>query len=169
MLTLILAIFCLTTSNLPWFTDLTYQVPMQYHSLQCETLLLSPVTSTAWWCSCFDSIPSFFLELFLHWSPIAHWAPTDLGSSCFSVLSFCLLILFMGFSGQESWVVYKYWILRYCIVISHASKVMLKFSKPGFNSTWTRNFQMFKLDLEKAEEPEIKLSTSFGSLKKQGS
>ena len=31
-----------------------------------------------------------------------------------------------------------------------------KFSKPGFNSTWTKNFQMFKLDLEKAEEPEIK-------------
>ena len=30
------------------------------------------------------------------------------------------------------------------------------------------NFQMFKLDLEKAEEPEIKLPTSFGSLKKQG-
>ena len=30
------------------------------------------------------------------------------------------------------------------------------------------NFQMFKLDLEKAEEPESKLPTSFGSLKKQG-
>ena len=27
----------------------------------------------------------------------------------------------------------------------------------------TENFQMFKLDLEKAEEPEIKLSTSIGS------
>ena len=31
------------------------------------------------------------------------------------------------------------------------------------------NFQMFKLDLEKAEEPEIKLPTSIGSLKKQAS
>ena len=30
------------------------------------------------------------------------------------------------------------------------------------------NFQMFKLDLEKAEDPEIKLPTSTGSLKKQG-
>ena len=29
------------------------------------------------------------------------------------------------------------------------------------------NFQMFKLDLEKAEEPEIKLWTSAGSSKKQ--
>ena len=31
------------------------------------------------------------------------------------------------------------------------------------------NFQMFKLDLEKAEEPEIKLPTSAGSWKKQES
>ena len=44
-----------------------------------------------------------------------------------------------------------------------------KFSKPGFSNTWTLNFQMFKLDLEKAEEPEIKLPTSVGSLKKQES
>ena len=142
---------------------------MQYRSLQHETLLLSPVTSTAWCCFCFDSIPSFFLELFLHWSPVVHWAPTDLGSSCFSVLSFLPSHTVHGILKEEYWVVYKYWILRYCVVISHASKVMLKFSKPGFNSTWTVNFQMFKLDLEKAEEPEIKLSTSFGSLKKQGS
>ena len=35
-----------------------------------------------------------------------------------------------------------------------------KFSKPGFNSTWTVNFQMFKLVLEKAEEPEKKLPKS---------
>ena len=34
---------------------------------------------------------------------------------------------------------------------------------------WTGNFQMFKLHLEKAEEPEIKLSTSVGSSKKQES
>ena len=34
---------------------------------------------------------------------------------------------------------------------------------------WTVNFQMFKLDLEKAEEPEIKLPTSIGLLKKQES
>ena len=31
------------------------------------------------------------------------------------------------------------------------------------------NFKMFRLDLEKAEEPEIKLSTSSGSFKKQES
>ena len=45
------------------------------------------------------------------------------------------------------------------------AKYCSKFSKSGFNSTWTENFQMFKLDLEKAEEPEIKLPTSAGSSK----
>ena len=49
------------------------------------------------------------------------------------------------------------------------AKKCSKFSEPGFNSTLTENFQMFKLDLEKAEEPEIKLLTSFGSSKKQES
>ena len=34
-----------------------------------------------------------------------------------------------------------------------------KFSKPDFNNMWTVNFQMIKLDLEKTEEPEIKLPT----------
>ena len=56
------------------------------------------------------------------------------------------------------------------LLSSHTlAKWPLKFSKPGFNSTWTVNFQMFRLVLEKAEEPEIKLPTSIGSLKKQES
>ena len=103
MSTFTLAIFCLTTSNLPWFMDLAFQAPVQYCSLQHQTLLLSPVPSTTGCCFCFGSIPSFFLESFLHWSPVACWAPTDLWSSSFSVLSFCLLRLFMGFSRQEYW------------------------------------------------------------------
>ena len=81
--------------------DLTFQVPMQYCSLQHRTLLLSPVTSTTGYCFCFGSISSFFLELFVHWTPVAYWAPTDPGSSPFSILSFCLFILLMGFSRQE--------------------------------------------------------------------
>ena len=81
--------------------DLSFQFPMQYCSLQHRTLLLSPVPSTAGCCFCFGSIPSFFLELYLHWSPVACWAPTELGSSSFS--SFCLFIFFMGFSKQEYW------------------------------------------------------------------
>ena len=91
----------LTASNLPWFRDLTLQVPMQYCSLQHRTLLPSPVTSTAGCCFHYGSVSSFFLELFLHWSPVAYWAPTNLGSSSFNVPSFCLFILFMRFSRQE--------------------------------------------------------------------
>ena len=103
MLTFTLAISCLTNPNLLWFRDLTFQVSMQYCSLQPQTLLLSPVTATTGCCFCFGSVSSFFLELFLHWSPVAYWAPTNLGSSSFSVLSFCLFILFMGFSRQQYW------------------------------------------------------------------
>ena len=55
----------------------------------------------------------------------------------------------------------------------HSSHMLVKecskFSKPGFNRTWTVNFQMFKLDLGKAEEPEAKLPISVGSSKKQES
>ena len=49
------------------------------------------------------------------------------------------------------------------------AKLYLKVAKPGFNSMWIVTFQMFKLDLEKAEQPEIKLPTSVGSSKKQES
>ena len=93
-----LATSCLTTSNLHWFRDLTRQAPVQYCSLQHRTLLPSPVTSTTGRCFPFGSISSFSLELFLHSSPVAFWALTDLGSSSFNVLSFCLFILFMGIS-----------------------------------------------------------------------
>ena len=44
---------------------------------------------------------------------------------------------------------------RTIALTSHTSKYS-KFSKLGFNSTRTENFQMFKLDLEKAKESEIK-------------
>ena len=58
-------------------------------------------------------------------------------------------------------------VCRTIALISHASEIMLKFSMLGFNST--KKFHTYKLDLEKAEEPEIKLPTSAGSLKKQES
>ena len=55
----------------------------------------------------------------------------------------------------------------------HSSHMLVKycskFSKSGFNSTWTVKFQMFELVLEKAEEPAIKLPTFAGSSKKQES
>ena len=53
------------------------------------------------------------------------------------------------------------------VLILHASKVMLKILQARLQQYV--NFQMFKLVLEKAEEPEIKLPTSAGSWKKQES
>ena len=55
----------------------------------------------------------------------------------------------------------------------HSSHMLVKqywkFSKPGFSSTRTVNFLMFKVVLQKAEESEIKLPTSTGISKKQES
>ena len=74
---------------------------VQYYSLQHWTLLPSSVTSVTGHFFHFGSTSSFFLELFLHSSPVAYRASTDLGISSFTVLSFCLFIPFMGFSRQE--------------------------------------------------------------------
>ena len=97
-----LAISCLTTSNFPWFMNLTFQVLSNivlykiglyfHHHLHPQQVLFL---------LCF--VFSFFLELFIDWSPVAYWAPTDLENSSFIVLYFCLFILFMGFSRQEYW------------------------------------------------------------------
>ena len=46
---------------------------------------------------------------------------------------------------------------------------MLKILQARLQQYVTVNFQMFKLVLQKAEEPEIKLPTSAGSLKKRES
>ena len=90
--------------------DLTFQIPMQYCSLQHWTLLPSPVTSTAGHCFRFGSISSFFLVLFLHSSPVAYWAPTDLWSSPFSELSYLFAFSYClwGSQGKNTEVVYQY-------------------------------------------------------------
>ena len=55
-------------------------------------------------------------------------------------------------------------------LISHASEVMLKILQARHQQYVNQeHFQMFKLDIEKAEEPEIKLPISTGSSKKQES
>ena len=57
---------------------------------------------------------------------------------------------------------------NYCTIalISHASKVMLKILQARLQQYVNWEFSMFKFDLEKAEEPEIKVPKSIGSLKK---
>ena len=51
---------------------------------------------------------------------------------------------------------------NYCTILltSHTSNVMLKILQPRFSRMEV--FQMYKLDLEKAEKPEIELPTSTG-------
>ena len=51
--------------------------------------------------------------------------------------------------------------------ISHARKVILKILQVKFQQMQTVNFHMFKLYLEKAKEPKIKLPTSAGSSNQQ--
>ena len=60
---------------------------------------------------------------------------------------------------------------NYCTIalISHTSKIMLKVFQARLQQMRTMNFQMFRLNLEKAKEPEIKLPISVGSLRKQES
>ena len=60
---------------------------------------------------------------------------------------------------------------NYCTIalVSHASKVILKILQARLQQYMNRELQMFKLLLEKAEEPEIKLPTSAGSSKRQES
>ena len=48
-------------------------------------------------------------------------------------------------------------------LISHASKVMLKILQARLQQYLNKNFQMYKVDLEKAEEPETKFLTFIGS------
>ena len=58
---------------------------------------------------------------------------------------------------------------RTIALISHTSKVMLKILQARLQQYMNVHFQMFKLDVEKAEEQENKLPASTGSSKKQES
>ena len=76
--------------------------------------------------------------------------------------------------GQSSLVGYGLWGRKEsdtteatAAAASHASKVTLKILQARLQQYI--NFPIFNLDLEKAEEPEIKLPTSVGSSKKQES
>ena len=80
-----LTISCLTTSNLPWFMNLIFEVPMQYCSLQHQIILSPPDTFTEH-LFCFCPATSFFLEILviaLNSSPVAYWTPYDLRALIF--------------------------------------------------------------------------------------
>ena len=141
MLMFTLSISCLTTSNLPWFMDLWIQVPMQYCPSKLQTLLSSPDSSPVGHCFCFGCVSSFFLELFLHWSPVASWAPTNLGSSSFSVLSFCLLILLLGFSRKECWSG-----LPFPSPVDHVLSELSTMTHPSWVALYGMDYNFIELD-----------------------
>ena len=100
MLMFTLAVSCLTTSSLPGFMDLTFQVPMQ---LCCYSIgfyfchqTIHNWASFPLWPSLFllsGALPSSLLDTF--------WP----GGSSFGVISFCLFLQFMGFSQLLYWSV----------------------------------------------------------------
>ena len=100
---LTLAISCLTISNSPRFMDLAFQflsdivlyiIRLYFHHQTHPHLGIV---------SALAQPHSFLLELCLYSSPVAYWAPINLGSSTLSVISFCLFILFMDFLRQKCW------------------------------------------------------------------
>ena len=96
-----LTISCLTTCNLPWFMDQTFQVLMQYCSLSNVTSITSHVHNWVLillWLHLF--ILSGVISSLISSSILGTYQP---GVSSFSVLWFSLFILFMGFSRQEYW------------------------------------------------------------------
>ena len=72
-----------------------------------------------------------------------------------------------SFQSQEGQCQWMFKLLHNCTYFTGKQSNTENSPKLGFNSTLTMNFQMFKPDLEKAEEPEIKLPTSVGSYKKR--
>ena len=68
-----------------------------------------------------------------------------------------------GFEAQENRVSHCFHCFPICF---HCFPIYLPWSD---GTRWDLNFRMFKLDLEKAEEPEIKFPISIGSSKKQES
>ena len=97
MLMFTLVISCLSTSNMPWFMDLTFQVPRQYCSLQHWTLFLSPVISTTRCCFL------LWLHLFIlsgvisplnSSSKLGTYQPGDFIFQCYIFLPFHTLMVF---------------------------------------------------------------------------
>ena len=89
MLMFSLVISCLNMLNLPWFMNLTFQVLMQYCSLQHWTLLSPSDTSTDECCFCFGpAILMGAISNYLLCLPGAYWTPSGLEGSSSGVISF---------------------------------------------------------------------------------
>ena len=79
---------------------------MKYCFSQYLTLFSQPGTSRNEHPFHFGPVTAYFLELLaivLCFSSVAYWTPFDMGCLSYGVISFCLFIMFMGFSRQEYW------------------------------------------------------------------
>ena len=104
---LTLAISGLTTSNLPWFMDLTFQVPMQYCFYSIR-LYIHHQSHQNWvlflvWLHLF--ILSEVISPLFSSSILGTFRPGEFIILCHVLwrVSFYLFILFMGFSRKEYW------------------------------------------------------------------
>ena len=98
-----LASSCLITSNLPWFLEPTFQVTMQYYSLQHRTLVPSPVPMHNW------VMFLLCIHLFILSGVISPLTSSSIfgtywpGEFIFQCPLFLPFTLFMGFLRQEYW------------------------------------------------------------------
>ena len=101
----ILTIYCLTTSNLPWFMDLRLQVPMQYCSLQRWILLSSSHISITECHFCSGPATSCFLGLLvvlLSSSPVAYWGPL-LTQGTHLLVSYLFVLLYSSWGSHSKY------------------------------------------------------------------
>ena len=103
-----LTISWLTTCNLPWFMDLLskflcniilYSTGLYFHHQTHPQL--SIVSALAQLLQSFWSYQSGVIAFCP--TPRTYWTPSNLRDSSSDIVSFCLFLLFMGFSWQEYW------------------------------------------------------------------
>ena len=94
-----LDISCLTTSNLPWVMDLTFQVSTQYCSLQHQTLLPSPHPQLG---VVFALALSGVISPLFSSTILGTYQPGEFILQCHNFLPFHTV---MGFLRQEYWMV----------------------------------------------------------------
>ena len=78
---------------------------MQYCSLQHETLISPPDTSTSECCFCFSQASSFFQQLFLCFSPVAYWTHPSLAAHLLVSYVFTFSYPSWGSQGKNTGVV----------------------------------------------------------------
>ena len=147
------------------FIPIPKKVKVKVKSLSRVQLFLTP------WTAAYQALPSMGFSRQEYWSGLPFPSPGDLPEPGINQgLLHCRQMLYhLSYQGSPSpkkGNAKECSIYRTIALISQASKVLLKILQARLQQYVYQNFQMFKLVLEKAEEPEIKLSTSAGSWKK---